>query len=193
MKRSLILTLLLSFGAITAWAQFGAIIPASDLTSWAWDCNIYDPEPGLVTIYVLHVLSPQPMSGSQFKIDHYDDVVLTWLADTVTPPYQSIGNSQTGIAVSYGSCQTSTIHIMTITYIGNGLSEACSLIWIAPSPASVLPNVVAFDCSDPPRLVAVNAGGLVVNPDATCYCGLDPDPVEQTSWGSIKALYLDSE
>ncbi len=171
----------------SASAQPGAIALSSELNRV--DCEIYDEVPGLINFYVLHVFSAGATS-SQFMVKIHPGVVLTWLADTITEPFISIGNSQTGIAITYGSCLVSPIHILTITYLAFGLTEECSYLEVTPSPAAALPEVLVTDCSNPPKLYASTGGAIVVNPNAICWCNFHwPDPVGPTTWGQIKALY----
>ncbi|NIO29255.1 MAG: hypothetical protein GTO29_11960 [Candidatus Latescibacteria bacterium] len=187
MKWALTITLCLMLPADSASAQPGAIGLSSELNRV--DCEIYDEVPGLINFYVLHVFSAGATS-SQFMVKIHPGVVLTWLADTITEPFISIGNSQTDIAITYGSCLVSPIHILTITYLAFGLSEECSYLEVIASPAAVLPEVLVTDCSNPPKLYTSTGGAIVVNPNAICWCNFhEPDPVGLTTWGQIKKLY----
>jgi hypothetical protein len=56
------------------------------------------------------------------------------------------------------------------------------LIGIVPAPNK--PGVRAVDCAE--NSVIITGGQARVNPDGTCQCAV---PVNETTWGNIKALY----
>jgi hypothetical protein len=167
-----------------AFAQTGSIGLFADVG--ATNCDVYDVVPGLVIVYVVHVYTPGA-TAAQFKVDHlsWGAGTLTYLAEFATPPYIPIGNSQTGITIAYGSCQPSPNMIMTIQYFGSALTPPCSYIQVVPDPAANPPGILVAECT-PPSLKVATGGDVVVNPDPTCFCNI---PVEETTWGQVKALY----
>ncbi|MCK5645104.1 MAG: hypothetical protein KAJ19_30165 [Gammaproteobacteria bacterium] len=189
-RASIIFTTILVMVTVGAvHAQPGSIsLSSSSYRSWC--CNSYDQQPGLIKIYVYHVFTPGA-TASQFMVVSSSGAYLTYLGES-SPFDAVIGNSQTGIAISYGACLSSPISLLEIMYFGMGLSETCSFISVRPSPSTPSGNIEVADCSDPPNVLFSVGGDLVINPDESCMwweCFCDPDPVEQTSWGQIKSLY----
>ena len=163
--------------APTARAQNdGAILLFSD--SEYTSCSIVDLADEEYTIYIVHVDFSGVM-GCDFAIANGSELVYT--GENI--PWLSIGNTRFGLGVVYEACLTGQILVGTVTYVGTGGSSSCSYMSVVPSG---LGEVEAINCV-PERIIA-SRGELVVNPDATCPC--EPIvPVEETSWGRIKALY----
>jgi hypothetical protein len=110
-----------------------------------------------------------------------------WLGDT-TPYCAGVGcgDSQTGIALVYGTCRVGAIHVLTIRYFAGGASESCCPYPLLPHPWSQGGHVEVVDCDFNPgvafELMATVNGG------PECPCGY-PVPVEEKTWGQVKALY----
>ena len=122
-------------------------------------------------------------TASQFKLQ-VDGVPLTWVGDS-SPFPGVIGNTSTGVAVAYGSCLVSPIHVVQATFMGT--SAACDMVRVVDDPIAVPPGIYMTDCASPvPNLVIIPGGSAYVNDDGTCPCNV---PAEDTSWGQIKALY----
>ncbi|MCK5645103.1 MAG: hypothetical protein KAJ19_30160, partial [Gammaproteobacteria bacterium] len=80
--------------------------------------------------------------------------------------------------------------ILRITYMANGLSESCGEIRLVSHPAETPERLVLINCQDPPQgLAGANHSKMYINNDGTCPCWTLV-PVEQTSWGAIKSMYL---
>ena len=109
-------------------------------------------------------------------------------------PYAYFGNPfsgaqspyEDGVEIDYQACLPSGIHhIMTLEYTADGSSPTCSSLEVthvfwATDPIAVL----AWDCNG--QYMAATGGILTVNMDNTCKCII---PVEETTWGGLKALY----
>jgi hypothetical protein len=148
-------------------------------------CNIGESYP-LTYVYVVHV-SPGGATASEFmapKPACWTGAM--WMQDIEI--YGMPGNSQTGKSIGYGSCVTGTIHILTIVYFAQGTAEPCCVYPVLPAPWSPGGEVLIADCD----LNPVTAIGLAstVNGDSTCPCGY-PVSVDETTWGSVKALYTE--
>jgi hypothetical protein len=175
MKRSVLIVLAVMVFATTAFAQ-GNIGVFSDLA--AADCNWTDAAAGLQAVHIFHVNSTGA-TVSQWKLD----APATWshLGDNADFPLV-IGTSIEDCSVSYGSCAQGTFKLMTVNFFGSGLEAACTLFGIVAAPGKA--GVQIIDCADnrffPP------GGSGIVNSDGTCDCDV---PVEDTTWGGIKALY----
>jgi hypothetical protein len=147
-------------------------------------CNIAETFP-LTYVYVVHVTdgaaasefsAPKPVCWTG----------ATWVGDQCAffPCFD--GPSQTGMMIGYGSCKVGAIHILTIVYSVQGPSPSCCLYPLLRDPRYAWETPVVVDCKEN----LVSAVGLVttINGNATCPCGY-PVPVEETTWGSVKALY----
>jgi hypothetical protein len=145
---------------------------------------VYDIVPGLMLIYVVHMWSPLGGAAAcQFSAPKPACFTGVYLSDTNVFPV-TVGNSQTGVSIGYGSCRQYPIHVLTMAYFGLGTTSCCYYP-ILPDPNEPSGRVVAVDCSQ--QMVAVTAGATVVNFVYGCYT----IPVEETSWGRVKSLYVE--
>jgi hypothetical protein len=185
----LLLILFLLVAACLASAQPGSIEIFAD--PFGAICDFVDAVPGLVFAYAVHVYTPGATSA-RFAVVWETGMRMAYLGETVTPPYYGVGNSRTGILISYGSCVTSPNMILTYSFFAHGTSDPCSYIFIVPIPDIGIVQVE--DCASPPNLLSTHGGCAPINDDGSCpcvfrYCPPPPVPVEQSSWGQIKSLY----
>ena len=176
MKRFLLIGVCLVFCASMASAQSGNIAVFSDLNGTG--CTWVDAAPALQAVYIFHV-NTVGSTVSQWKLN----APATWshLGEVADFPLV-IGTSVVDCSVSYGGCLSGSFKLMTVNFFGSGLEAPCTLFGIGPAPLKE--GVQVIDCADgrtfPP-------GGMgIINPDGTCECDV---PVEDTTWGGIKALY----
>jgi len=178
MKRLLLTALTLVFATGSAFGQAGEIDVFSDIGYS--DCIVNDLFPGAITLYIVHTNSVGA-TESQFKMDLPS--TLTWVGET--SPYLVIGQSTSGVTISYGSCLQSPILLLTVDIQGAGLTPPCSYISIVPDPAALSGLIEAVDCNS--FKMYPNPGWAVVNPNSLCNsCEV---LVGQATWGNIKALY----
>lgn len=182
MKRIVLLTLVVLCVSNLAFAQEpGSFDIFADITMTS--CNIYDV-PGLVELYIFHTHASL-VGGSLWMLEATNGAEgLAHVGDTAQFP-TTIGVTISGISVSYGACLSSPIHLVTANFVGAGTTGACGLFSIVASPDSQFDQVEVADC-DFQRLLIPRGGQARLNPDATCMCQV---PVQETSWGGIKALY----
>jgi len=149
-------------------------------------CNLDDNAQGVVDIYVVHKNVPGT-AAVQFMVQPSIGFTATHIGDETD--FLFLGNSQTGISISYMECLTSPIDVMRITYLFDGTSSACGFLEVVADPEAVPNAILAVDCHpyDPSRLEATG-GRLYVNADGSCPCQA-PVPVSNKTWGGIKALY----
>ena len=89
----------------------------------------------------------------------------------------------------YPSCVSTDFNFVNVLYRSFGSADLCSSLEVVPNPAALSGTIEATDCTDPAPLTSTADGS-----DLTVNCS-DPDrcgrivPVENTSWGRIKALY----
>jgi hypothetical protein len=175
MKRSVLVVLALMLTASVAFAQNGSIAVFSD--AGASDCNFADAG-SLVQVYIWHVNTPGA-TASEWLLD-VSQVGWTHLGDTADFNLV-IGVSITGASLSYEACLSGSFKLMTVNFFGS-VADPCALIGIVAAPNK--PGVRAVDCAE--NSVIITGGQGRVNPDGTCQC---TTPVEETTWGSIKAQY----
>jgi hypothetical protein len=192
-NRILLVVFLLLFTATSAMAQPGWIGVFADAGGTSGD--IQDTVPGLLTVYIVHVNTPGA-TACQFSMPHPWCFGATYLSEAPTPPYIAIGNSQTGVAIAYGGCIPGPNHVLTIQYFGQGDTPSCCCLYVEPDPTATPPGIYVTDCSDPPLLLEAHGGITAINSNSGCTdwylpdgCINDPVPVEDTSWGAIKAIY----
>ena len=142
--------------------------------------------PGFVldTWYVAAVNFNVFITGTEFKVEY--PPVVTWAADLpgVNPADLVIGDTSTGISMTWGLPQ-----------IGFGSFELCQVQvnWncdhcaepIANSLVKVVPNPMTMflGVTDYPNYDLINGVGLTA---IICPLGV---PNEDTTWGQVKALY----
>ena len=185
MKRSLLIALCVVFCSSMAFAQAGSIMLFSD--PGATTCDLYDM-PGIMSVFVFHMYTPGA-TGAQFMVDHWSwgAGAWIWISDTpIPPPGVYIGNSQTGIQIGYSMCIFQPTMILRIDYFVPFPSPPCSYIQVVGHPTATPPGILVADCAVPSNLLTATGGDVVVNPNASCMCSI---PVEETTWGQVKALY----
>jgi len=180
-----------AIGACVCFVGLVSVVAHSDTIGLYNDaggsnCNITDGAFPIKSVYVVHI-----PSGGVTASDWAAPKPACWtnavyLSDT--EPFENPGNSQTGKTVGYGSCITHAIHILTINYFVQGSSPPCCLYPLLGHPYDDPDHPMVADCNNQGH----PAQGLVatINGNATCPCGY-PVPVEETTWGRVKALYTE--
>jgi hypothetical protein len=174
---------LFAFGSAQAQGSAGILSVYAD--PYGTECNIYDFVPGILQVYVVYNYHPGTLmvQFSAPKPDCFGTAI--WLQDL--PSYPIIdGNSQTGVWVAWPACQPAPALVMTIEFFVQGLTGPCCRYPVLPDPRLPSGKIEAFDCGQ--NIVYPEGGRGIINPNATCLCTF-PVPVEETTWGQIKALY----
>lgn len=179
MKTFLILVVLILFLNTPAIAYPGSIMVMADPSGT--DCNFVDAG-GLVQVHFFHAFT-DGATASQFKLD-VDNTGWIHLGD-IWPFPTVIGTSIVGVSIGYGSCQAGTFWLGWANFFGKSVPE-CTYIGIVPDPSSIGGKILAVDCSNPPVKIYPTGGRGIVNQNASCMCTV---PVEETTWGQIKAQY----
>lgn len=182
MKKLLLISLALVLCASTAFGQAGTIGIFVDNPGFV-QCTFVDAAPALVPVYVVHHITPGA-TASQWKVMAMAGWNCIYTGEIVIQPV-SIGNTQAGISVSYGGCKPAPIHLVTINYFCQGLNPTCAYLEVVPDPAAPTGLIEVVSCS---FVKLIGTGGRLyannVNHQCDCY-----DPVRNTSWGGVKALY----
>ena len=181
MKKLILTAIVLLCFANVAVAQVGGNL-AVYADPLALSCDLEDFAPMLCEYYVIHMLTPG-VAGSQFKID--TNHLGIFLAETSPFPIV-IGDSRNGIVIGYGACFSGQIHILTMTYFCQGLTPRCGEMSVVGHPTANPPGLLAVDCSH--QLVPAQGYTSYINNDGSCPC-TSPIPVQETTWGGVKALY----
>jgi len=179
MRKGLLLTVVLMLGAGMAFAQGGTFGLYGDNAGTS--CWLNDKTPGLTPYYVVH-LNTTAASAAEFAAPKPSCLLATWLSDTSVFPV-TVGGSQTGVSIGYGSCRAAPIHILTLNFFTQGMTGACCLYRVLPHPVNGGPWMV--DCASNQLPAGTNIA--VVNGNATCTCEIVP--ADDTTWGGVKALY----
>lgn len=190
MRLALIVAGIISLLATPALGQYGNLRVYSDPTGC--ECNVYDNVFGsLVEVYVVHRDIVTGLRGVRFIVTGGGGMTMIYLSEAkIGGPLEIGGNIVDGYDVFYGSCVTGSLTIMRITYFASGTSATCSWLEVSAAPTAVTGQVEGDNCDD--QVVLVDGLQTPVNPDGTCECILLdclPVPVQQTTWGGIKALY----
>lgn len=168
-------------------------------------CDFSDTGQGEVDIYVVHS-NTAGSTGARFRVAERTGVTMTYVSETSHFP-MTFGNTRDGITICYGSCLPSPILLVTLRYIADGTSTMCSFIEIDPYPGAAF--IEALDCQPDGPAQPASCGRLIVNGNVTCGCLETVDctphpeatsprtpfanfcvvPVEDSTWGAIKALF----
>jgi hypothetical protein len=184
-KKTLLIVVGVLFIASLAYAQPGRIQLFSDPTPQG--CDLTDD--GVFFVWVYHINTNA--TASQFSVILGSGASGITLLGATSPHPTVIGDVQTGVAVAYGSCLGSTgpIELFQLMYNGTNQSAPCSQLLATDDPTATPPGIYVVDCILPTPNKLVAAGSVAhFNNNGTCPC-VPAIPVEETSWGQIKALY----
>lgn len=113
-----------------------------------WECGAVYDGPGVVKLRVF------AYNGSGLTATRFTAPVPecleggVWLSDT--PVFSvTMGNSQTGVAISFGSCMYSGwIHVLTINVYVDSLAQSCCPYRFLPHPDATTGGPEVVDCND---------------------------------------------
>jgi hypothetical protein len=153
------------------------------------NCHLSDPTLGVVSYHVV-ITEWQDLNAAWFAAPMPPCMVgAQWLFDT-HPFSVHIGDSQTGVAISFSACLESPLHVLTITYLVSGATPSCCCYPILPAPDHPYGYIDVQDCNMDLEPPAKSSPGLI-NASQLCqdcaYC--ETIPTESTTWGRVKALY----
>ncbi len=157
-------------------AQLGGGRVALYSDSLFTDSTYVDNVPAVLHVYVVHQDFIPAASGIQFRIERSAGFTGTWLSESSPFPVV-VGDSQTGVAIAFGACKTAPVLLLDIMYFAHGTSGPCSYLASTAHPSSPSGKIEVSTCT---VTVLAEPGRLRVN------CTV---PVEETTWGRVKALY----
>jgi len=167
MKKALLVTLVLMLVAGTGFAQNGFVGVFAD--NQGTNCNLA-VAPGLFLVYVVHVFTAGS-TAVQYSAPKPACLTATYLSDTNMFAV-TIGHSQTGVAVGYGSCRIGTIHVQTLAYFVAGGTAQCCEYPVLPDPNVASGHIETVNCAY--NLVYAMGITGIVNPNPTCVCDSGP-------------------
>ena len=184
MKPLVLTSIVILISATTALAQPGGNIAVYADTN-AINCDLTDIGVTVCQYHIVHTFIPNGVTSSSFKIDtNHQGAYLGYL--TKFPAV--IGDPLTGAVVVYGECLSLPTHILTITYLCQGLTPPCGYMSVVGNPTAHPPGLKATDCSRDRVVIDAQGYTSYINNDGSCPC-MSPIPVQETTWGRVKALY----
>jgi hypothetical protein len=179
MKKALLLTLVLMLGATMAFAGNGSIGIFADPAGAS--CNL-PSTPGTIFLYWVHV-NAVGATASQWASPAPTCVTAIRLADV--PVFAiNLGTTSAGITIGYGTCKSGTFEIMSALYSLVAAPTPCCYWPVIADPNLASGKIEIPDCDF--NLTYGTGGKGIVNSGPTCNCNV---PVEDTTWGQLKALY----
>ena len=183
MKRVVFLAIATLFAASMVFAQNGSIGIFAD--NAGTNCNL----PGVVGMayyYFVHVNAIQA-SASQWAAPAPMCFSGVRLADL--PVFAvNFGNTSAGITVGYGTCMTGTFHIITALYQVLAAPGICCRWSVVADPTLESGKIEIPECAPDFPMNFGTGGQGMLNSNATCLCNV---PIEDTTWGQVKALYTE--
>ena len=182
MKKMVLLAVAVLFTASLAFAQGGSLGVFSD--NMGTSCNLTDTPGGTLKQYFVVHVAHAGMTGAQFRAKMPTCMTgATYLSDTNVFSVV-IGNTQTGYAAGYGACRPAPVHVVTINVFVGGTTPACCYWIVDGDPAVPSGEIEVSDCTFTTLFATGGVG--IINPTTGCNCDV---PSEETTWGSVKALY----
>ena len=156
----------------------------------ATNCNVNDRAPGVITLYVVHVLTAGA-TASQFGAPVPSCMTGAVYLGETTPFPVVLGNTQghDGVVIGYGGCRSGTIHLLTLVIMGQGTSQNCCEFPVVAAPSLPSGRIEVPDCNY--EMTYAAGAAAVVNPTPACACG--SVRAEDMTWGHIKAIYSPEE
>lgn len=187
-------------GICLVWADSaGADTIVVSTSPFGGDCSMDNTSgPGLRTVYVHHQHTGS--FGTRLRVALDAGVTMNYISETHPFP-MTVGNTQDGLTVCYGAClpPASSGPVAVITYMYLGQTSSCPSLRVVPHPDAETVEVIACDgTAESPVLRDLP----IPPPNESCGCGSQyqlvgvphifdctPLPVENKTWGAIKALY----
>jgi hypothetical protein len=113
----------------------------------------------------------------------------TWVADEPAPGLNGFSSTQNefwGLEITWGDCRDLPVYLGKIVFATTGQSQPCCKLEITRPIVEQGP--ITMECTTPVVVWLVETRGAIINGNPDCPCD-EPIPVEQSTWGAIKALY----
>jgi hypothetical protein len=144
--------------ASLAWSDSAALSTSADENG----VNLFiEDVDGTISIHVVVSWSTSPLAGVQFSAPVPECFTgASWISDTPVTP-MTIGDSQAGVMVAFGQCQSAPIHVLTVNVLAQGRTESCCFYRVVADPSVPSGNIEVVDCSN--NLVTGQGFGGVVS------------------------------
>ena len=191
MKTTLLLSICVMFATAMAFAQ--PFIPPGNIGIYddpsGANCTVTATD-GEMLVYIVHTQTPST-TGCRFSLG-FSGAAMTHVATIMgTGNTLLYGDASSGVGISYGVCRCSPIYVAMVLYAGGSTPDPCDLIFVLDDPTANPPGIYMTDCTSPePVQREIGRGGAAYINDGVdgshCPCNI---PVEETTWGKVKALY----
>lgn len=182
-----VLLMVLCVVALSASASYGQGVDAVMLYTdqIGTSCDLVTAA-GLIEIFAVHDFVAGA-TASQFALNDLSG--MTFLSGSALHAVAVLAlDPRDGSAVTYdGGCAAGPIAVMKYSYLGSGAEPACGTITVVEDPVTISGTIEGVDCAFNPT--TPNGSVMTINGDGSCACGELGTPVEETSWGKVKALY----
>jgi hypothetical protein len=139
-----------------------------------------DDAPGQVNIYVVHHVWPDGQSlGVRFAAPPPSCFEAVYVGESSA--HSVGGDARNGAFVVFSGCLNGAILVTTMTFTVTGETGECCYYNMSPYPGSG--EVERFDCGG--LFESMWSENLTINLSSN-WC---TNPVEETTWGRIKAMY----
>lgn len=178
MKKVLLLALGVVLAANVAFADHIGIYSDTGATS----CTAVIPAAfAPYSVYVVHKFTAGT-TGTRFKVVDTS----TLFQAGATSLYAFLGTSPySGVSVAYGGCQVGQVTAFTLTFLWFNSPIVCGKLEVVADTPFV-PNIQVTDCNFVEN--AATGGQFFFFPNGTCV-NCNEVATEETTWGTIKALY----
>lgn len=175
------------WGAALAQAPGGTVALYSDEAYT--DCTLPDTVSTARSVYVVHK-NTAGATSVQFRVVTGGEFTGVYVGHT-TPFSNVLGDPLSGFTVGYDACLSSDILITAMTWSCSGDSPPCAWLEVVAASGQSGATVQTVDCTGTP--LAGDGAVMSVNPLTGVCLGptgcIKPLPVDQTTWGHVKALY----
>jgi hypothetical protein len=156
------------------------------------DCSVIDTGPGVIQVHIV-ITDIDNVAGVQFWAPTPECWTgAVWMEDNI--PYPTfIGDTQNdfwGLTIGLGDCLNSPIYLGSMSFLTQGQGAPCCDYPILKANNDGYPEIegpIIAVCPEPLQVAGVTVDAII-NPEPECACQL-PVPVQETTWGAVKALY----
>ena len=136
-------------------------------------CSFAGNAPGVVTGYVVARPGADGVRAVRFAAPVPSCFGGIFVGDDIPNALVFVGDSQSGISISSGNCETAPLHVLTISYFRSSATATCCPYPVLAEAGQ--PSVLAVNCAGDE--VAYTGVTSHFNADASCPCsaGVAPD------------------
>ncbi len=159
MKRFLVLSVVI--GCLLAGAGWGQYSGSVGIFGDPEGTTYFEDTGGLATYYILMRFVPEA-TAVQFSAPIPDCFEGAVYIGESSPFPTVLGNSQTGVAIAFGYCETSPVLLLSVTVWTTGETGVCCRFPVLPDPVVASGEIEYADCTAPVPLIGYLAGGTTI-------------------------------